>query len=61
MNKKIDILEGKFFASTDIIKNTRITSTDEGYIETQSVEAVLLLEVVRLLKEILDNQNKQMS
>ena len=61
MNKKIEILEGKFFASTDKSKKTRITGKDKGFIETQSVEAILLLEIVRLLKKILNNQDQQMS
>ena len=61
MNEKMEILEGKFFASTYKNKKTRITSKDKGYIETQSVEAILLLEIVRLLKKILNNQDQQMS
>lgn len=53
------ILNGKFVVKTDKNENVSIYSKDGGVLSTQSVEAILLLEIVSLLQNINQFNMKQ--
>lgn len=47
----MNILDNEFAISVDGCHNTYITDKKKGFLKVQSVEAILLTEIIRLLKK----------